>query len=306
VITLRGVGHGAAPFIEGSYGLARFVQEFADGQPRPRFEEEGKLATLPAVVARLYEASETRRHGDVKSAERLARMAVELAPEVEAPRYLLGLILEDLKRWQEAARHLALVAEAAPHFGGAHMHLANCERKFGRLERAIAAYRSYIALKPEGAIAHYWVGRLQLQMGQAEGIESLRRAAELEPENPRFSLDRAQASALSAAKLASSTSPVLTNDASGSSVGLIWCTPFEGALGGSVPYTHIQVEHVDPSKDFRGEKPSLNPGTYLIASFALDEQRGWLRLEFLVDDVAHRAALPKQGVSFRLLRQPRA
>jgi tetratricopeptide (TPR) repeat protein len=130
-------------------------------------------APAPAVGATTWLArGEALEHDDPDAAAAAYRQALGLAPDLVAAYLNLGAM------WSEAARHADVVAlcdEAlrhcppSPELALVHFNRGVALDHLERLPEAIASYEQSLALDPALADAHYNLGRLREQLGDARG-----------------------------------------------------------------------------------------------------------------------------------------
>jgi len=121
-------------------------------------------------------------NGQWHEAETLCRSVLEREPGDLGAQSLLGVILAQSRRAQEAAELLGRVAAAMPDSADAHTNHGNVLRALGRHHEALACYERALALKPHSAGAHYNRGLALSDLRQFEqASESYTRAVGLEP-----------------------------------------------------------------------------------------------------------------------------
>ena len=141
----------------------------------------------------LEEALERHRQGHLKEAERLYRSIVAEHPYQSEVLCLLGGLLNQLGRPQEAIELInrALAIQQVPEF---YFDLARPLMALGEHEQAAAALRQAIALDADWPDAHAFLGTILQSMGQIEAaVECQRMAIKLDPNNAdwRFNLANA-------------------------------------------------------------------------------------------------------------------
>lgn len=145
----------------------------------------GPRASPPAALAlSLSQAGALCANGQWKEAERLCRSALQQEPDHAAALSLLGVILAQTRRMQEAAELLGRAATVLPGSAEAQINHGNVLRTLNRHEEALACYERSLALKPDSAQAHYNRGLALGDLRQYEqAIESYDRAVSLMPDH---------------------------------------------------------------------------------------------------------------------------
>ncbi len=143
------------------------------GQSKPRPD--------PADATTLAVAH--RRAGRLPKAEVVCREALKTAPENPDLLNLLGLVLLDQRRPDEAAASFERAVAAKPDHVEAHYYLGNALLGLGRLDAAADSYRRAIAANPTLAEAHNNLGSVCERLGRVDAAaECYRRAAALKPD----------------------------------------------------------------------------------------------------------------------------
>ncbi|WP_167632445.1 tetratricopeptide repeat protein [Mariprofundus ferrooxydans] len=136
-------------------------------------------AKINAVVERM-------NAGDWEEAERLATEMSSAYPELSHSWTMLGVVLAQMGRLDEAIGPLQRAAELMPRDAGVQCNLGNAYREAGRLEEAEASCRRAIEINPGYADAHNNLGNALRDLGRVGEAESAyRRATTL---NPRFAM----------------------------------------------------------------------------------------------------------------------
>lgn len=98
--------------------------------------------------------------------------------------YNLAKAYQEMKRWDDAQRHLNRVVTLEPENAGYNYDLGVCYQMLGRQDLAMKAYEKALSLNPKLYAAHYRVGTLYMTMDKPkEADAAFRRAIEI---NPRF------------------------------------------------------------------------------------------------------------------------
>lgn len=121
-------------------------------------------------------------NGQWDEAEPLCRSILEREPGDPRALSLLGILLAQSRRTQEAAELLGRAAAAMPDNADAHANHGNALRALGRHREALACYERALALKPDHALA--WNNRggvLHKLDRHEEALASIDRAIALQP-----------------------------------------------------------------------------------------------------------------------------
>ena len=106
--------------------------------------------------------------GDFQGAEASFRSALELSPDISAPKFLLGRMLFRSARYEEAARLLESAAEAHSEDASIGRLLAATWVGLQRYDAAALQYRKLLQADPHDTEALYGLGKLHLHRGQQE------------------------------------------------------------------------------------------------------------------------------------------
>ena len=142
---------------EAALAEARIVAERAERR------DAASAETLVAEIA--------GRRGDLETALRSFRRAVEAVPESGAYQYNLGTYLFDLGRVSEAAEHLRRAIELRPGDARPHFFLGLIAEDDDRLAEAVRQYRAALAKDPGHGQARYRVDLVQRRLERAPVAE---------------------------------------------------------------------------------------------------------------------------------------
>ena len=123
--------------------------------------------------------------GDEAAAAEECRMAVKFLPCSYRSHLLLGLSLERLRRWGEAAKHLTKAVQLKPTSAEAHYHLGTVLQSQGQIDESVASLSRAIALQPKNAKAYLDVAVQLSRHGSTErAIQTLRDGTRAVPHDP--------------------------------------------------------------------------------------------------------------------------
>jgi type IV pilus assembly protein PilF len=176
---------------QAEYGLAQ--DAFKRGKPREALEHVQKAldiddrnadaaylgAAIYLAFCALDERSSDCRYGE---AERLARLAVDAAPEMRDAKNILGVILVNERRYEDAIAVLEPLAKdiiyASPEKAWGNLGWAYL--KAGKTDQAIAALSRAVAAQPNYCVGLYWLGVAYQKKGQHQAArEALTRALDV-------------------------------------------------------------------------------------------------------------------------------
>jgi predicted O-linked N-acetylglucosamine transferase (SPINDLY family) len=135
--------------------------------------------TPPGAIQKAWE-SFTR--GDRGQAETLCRSILKSQPEHAGALSLLGIVLAQARRTEEAAQLLGRAAARLPNDASAHNNYGNVLRDLGRHVSALGAYERALAIQPDYADAHYNRAVVLQDLGRfEEAIAGYERALAFKP-----------------------------------------------------------------------------------------------------------------------------
>ncbi len=130
----------------------------------------------------LHAAVEHHRAGRLDKAATLYRRALKQRPENAEALHLLGVLLHQQGKHEEALRALDKAVRLDHRVAPYHFNYGEVLRALGRAEEASARYRRALALEPANADVHFALGTALLEQGDSNAaVSSIRRALELRP-----------------------------------------------------------------------------------------------------------------------------
>lgn len=109
--------------------------------------------------------------GDVAAAEASAHQAITLAPKQALPHRLLGMILLQQQKWEDALPPLRKAQALEPGHADTLGYQATALRQLGRAEDALALLRKAVAANPQMAMAHLALGLMLADLDRVEEAE---------------------------------------------------------------------------------------------------------------------------------------
>jgi tetratricopeptide (TPR) repeat protein len=152
--------------IEPDYGQAHF--NLALAQIKLGREREADAALQSAIRAYYTAGDEHYKAGRMKEAEESYRGMLQIDPGYVPALLRLGLVCNDARRFEEAARHLRLAAEREPANPYSHEELAEALYGLGQHGEAASAADRALKLAPDSAAAHYFAGLARAALGQRD------------------------------------------------------------------------------------------------------------------------------------------
>ncbi len=153
---------------------------------RSRSERPGPCP-VPATSASLATARQAWRlyaSGEKGEAESLCRSILERQPDDAAVLSLLGIILAQSRRTEEAVQLFERAVARTPDDPAAHINYGTSLRDLGRPVSALRSYERALAIQPEHIEAHYNRGvTLQALSRYGEALESYDRTLALKPQH---------------------------------------------------------------------------------------------------------------------------
>lgn len=183
-LTIRGVGHGGAPFIDLKYGLSEYVRRFAVGERLPEILERGRAVNSAELVDSIFDLHVLAKAKDWRAVEAQASIVLELDPSHETAHYWYGSALLENKDAKRAISHLAAAVASAPHFTNAQYRLARAYMAVKDHERAKFHMYEHARLSPDSALALMFISDLLRTEGRIdESDDFLLKAYRLSPDN---------------------------------------------------------------------------------------------------------------------------
>ena len=144
-------------------------------------KRRGDDATVLALLGALR-----LQQGDALAASKLLRRAADRRPQDPAPRYNLGVALNKLGRFAEAAAVLAEVTRAHPDHADAWKSLGDAQHGLDQPVNAIRSWRAALAARPDFPAALMNLGAMLLRTGESREAEACaRRLLALRPDSPQ-------------------------------------------------------------------------------------------------------------------------
>ena len=135
--------------------------------------------TTDALIAEAERALEQGRH---EAAERALREAIRLAPDAFPAHARLGILLQGLRRFEEAIEIFRRALEIRPQAPRILRHLGTCHKETNRLRDAIRYFRMALELRPGMIDALVDLGNTHQELGETgEALACHRRALAIQP-----------------------------------------------------------------------------------------------------------------------------
>jgi hypothetical protein len=138
------------------------------------------VSSLDQARALFESALAAQQRGELRSAARLYRDALSLAPDRPSVLNNLAGVCLDLDLYADATACLERLAELEPGDAAAHLRLANCRMEIGSFAAALASCDRALAIKPDLAEALLCRGSALLELGRPqEALASFRSALDI-------------------------------------------------------------------------------------------------------------------------------
>jgi Flp pilus assembly protein TadD len=139
---------------------------------------------MDAYENELRLAFAAHERGDQAAAETLCRKLLRESRADSRPYYLLGVVLHQRERFQEALDYLRQASALAPQAPAIFKGLGCAWQSLGNYSEAADNFRRAVALKPDRADLYDGLGHACFELGDIEAAEAaFRRAVELDPQN---------------------------------------------------------------------------------------------------------------------------
>ncbi len=146
----------------------------------PRINEP----VAPGTEEKIRQAVVLHRKGNLGEAEQLYQEVLRLAPDHVDALHLLGVVLLQSGRFEQALIPIRRAIALDPNRAEAHHDLGFALKNRGNLDEAVSCYRRAIALKPDYVEAVINLGNVQFGQGSLDAaIASYKLAAALKPNN---------------------------------------------------------------------------------------------------------------------------
>jgi tetratricopeptide (TPR) repeat protein len=132
-------------------GLANMqLQRWSDAQWA--FEEATKVEPGNAQ-AFLGVGSALNQQGHYAEAQKALQQSLELRPDSAEAHYEMARSFAASGKWEAAAPHVQQAIEDNPNYGGPHVLMGNIYLQLGDAQAALAEFKSYLRLDPDGSMA---------------------------------------------------------------------------------------------------------------------------------------------------------
>ncbi len=128
-------------------------------------------------------AADAHEHGDTNAAIAHAQRAATLEPEDARTQFMLGTLLLEAHRYQEALAPLTSTIQLRPKFGPAYVNLCVAQRELKLLDAALANCEHGARLAPGDPASWFNLGRIRYELHNVVGArDALAKAVSLNPE----------------------------------------------------------------------------------------------------------------------------
>lgn len=147
-----------------------------------------------AVPPEFIQATQAMREGNLQEAAAGFAAAVKSRPTFAEAHFNLGLVDEELGKYDEAIASFREALKLKPHLRGANLFIGISEFQLNRFDDAAAAVLKETAIDPKDANAWMWLGVVRLSQDRPEdAAAALDRADKLKPGDPDILYHRGRA-----------------------------------------------------------------------------------------------------------------
>ncbi|MBF2026439.1 MAG: tetratricopeptide repeat protein [Oscillatoriales cyanobacterium C42_A2020_001] len=149
----------------------------------PPSSSPSSIPTFTDRAQLLNAALQIYQSGNLGEAENRLRQVLEQQPDDADALHILGVILCQMKRFEEAIRHIQRLVELQPQFAEGWKNLGSALQEQGKFEEAIASYQRAIALEPNHPDVHQNLSTALLEMDRPfEAVTHAERVVALKPD----------------------------------------------------------------------------------------------------------------------------
>lgn len=178
---LSGLPHGRYQVTVKKDGYEARTFEWDFSQPQERMQkvemetiilasgEKLKILTgLKELKAAVEEVMQKIQQNELEGALSQLRELIEKYPEDSNVRYLLGVTLGRMQRYEEAIPELTRVTEMAPEFAPAFQQLGFCYQSLKNMDKALENYKKSAELDPANSTNLYNLGLILFEMDKID------------------------------------------------------------------------------------------------------------------------------------------
>lgn len=152
-ISLKGVGHGSAPFINENYNLVNFISDWIDHKELPFIIESSNSASAVKLTDSIYQTYLAYSKKDWDEVDTLCRRALLLSPYHEYVNFMLGTALLERNLVEESLTPLYLAVGVAPHYPAAQYRLGRALMKLKKFSQAQYHVEIHVRQNPTSTVA---------------------------------------------------------------------------------------------------------------------------------------------------------
>lgn len=108
------------------------------------------------------------RQAILAEAESNCRQAISADSQMPEARFMLGSVLKEQGRLEEAAKEFAAACQLDVHYSAAYAALGLTDLALNRIDQAKVDFKHAIAIRSKNSTAHYGLGKLYLRQGNAD------------------------------------------------------------------------------------------------------------------------------------------
>lgn len=185
-MTLRGVAHGVARYIDKKYSITKVIKQYIESNSLPDFAEKGSACHEKKLSKLVFQAHQACTQENYDAALELSKRALKINPLSEPANFISGVINLQLRNYNQAAQRFAFTLGMLPHFLTAQFNLAKSLRLSNKLAEAEQHYLSYLAAMPDSAGARYSLALIYEGRSNSAALKLLNEAILIRPDNESY------------------------------------------------------------------------------------------------------------------------
>ncbi|WP_120507044.1 alpha/beta hydrolase [Rahnella bruchi] len=151
-ISLRGIGHGSAPFINENYNLVEYISNWMNNDAPFIIESVNSVCSIKLTNS-IYQAYLAYARKSWDEVDCLCRNALLLSPYHEYINFMLGTALLERNLAEEALGPLYIAVGVAPHYPAAQYRLARALMKLKNFSQAQYHLEIHVRQNPTSTVA---------------------------------------------------------------------------------------------------------------------------------------------------------
>lgn len=179
---LRGVGHGAAPFIDKWYGLSEYIRKYANKEELPEIPESSQIHRNKYIVDTLRKSHDLAKEKNWGGLEELLSKPENNEEIVAANYYWRGIAALEMEEINNSIKYLSQSVALAPRHDTARYRLGRAFMAKKNIELAKSCFLQILENDKENFLSHIFLHDLYKEIGKhKEAKNYLSRAIEINP-----------------------------------------------------------------------------------------------------------------------------